>query len=179
MKKTYGLRWRSAMNSYCKVETETGKFWVACGPNGITMIHPADQPAAAFEDMHLRRTGVKPVRGDIPASCIQAVRQAAAGRAFDAVPMDISCLGGFHRKVLKALQQVPRGEVRNYAWLARRVGNPKAARAVGNAMARNPIPILIPCHRVVPSTGGTGNYGLGKEMKRDLLRREGVDVDKL
>jgi methylated-DNA-[protein]-cysteine S-methyltransferase len=125
------------------------------------MIHPADQSAAAFEDMHLRRTGVKPVRGDIPASCVQAVRQAAAGRAFDAVPMDISCLAGFHKKVLKALQQVPRGEVRTYAWLARRVGSPKAARAVGNAMARNPIPILIPCHRVVPSTGGIGNYGLG------------------
>ena len=167
------------MNNYSKVETETGKFWVACGPDGITMIHPAKQSATTFESMHLRLTGVKPERGDIPASCIHAVRQAAAGRAFDAVPMDISGLTGFQRKVLKALQQVPRGEVRTYAWLARRVGRPKAARAVGNAMARNPIPILIPCHRVVPSTGGTGNYGLGKEMKRDLLRREGVRVEEL
>jgi methylated-DNA-[protein]-cysteine S-methyltransferase len=66
--------------------------------------------------------------------------------------------------------------VQTYAWLARKAGRPRAARAVGNTMARNPIPILIPCHRVVPAAGGIGNYGLGAAVKRALLKREGVAV---
>jgi methylated-DNA-[protein]-cysteine S-methyltransferase len=107
------------------------------------------------------------------------VMEAAAGRAFNPVPLDLSSFSAFQQKVLKILQQVPRGEVRTYGWLARKAGRPKAARAVGNAMASNPIPFLIPCHRVVPAAGGVGNYGLGSRLKRELLQREGVDVDQL
>ncbi|HEY0590285.1 MAG TPA: methylated-DNA--[protein]-cysteine S-methyltransferase, partial [Thermoanaerobaculia bacterium] len=59
------------------------------------------------------------------------------------------------------------------------VGRPGAVRAVGNVMARNPIPLILPCHRVVPNQGGVGNYGWGPDMKRPLLREEGVPIDEL
>ena len=80
----------------------------------------------------------------------------------------------FQQKILRLLQTIPRGEVRTYAWLARKAGRPRAARAVGNVMAGNPVPWLLPCHRVVPSQGGVGNYAFGSKMKRDLLHREGA-----
>jgi len=166
------------MDIYCKTKTEAGEFWIGCSPAGITMISPAET-AAAFEETYRRNFGVKPRRGEIPESCIHALREAAAGRPFDAVRIDLSGLTEFQRKVLKILQQVPRGEVRTYAWLARKAGRPNAARAVGNTMARNPVPILVPCHRVVPAGGGIGSYGLGSELKRNLLSREGVAVDEL
>jgi O-6-methylguanine DNA methyltransferase len=80
--------------------------------------------------------------------------------------------------VLKTLLKVPPGEVRSYSWLARRAGFPNAARAVGSVMARNPVPFILPCHRIVPASGGIGNYGLGKELKRELLMREGFGIKK-
>ncbi len=77
------------------------------------------------------------------------------------------------------LTRIPRGQVRTYAWVARQVGRPRAVRAVANVIARNSVPFLVPCHRVVPSAGGIGNYAFGSEMKRALLKSEGVDVDEL
>jgi O-6-methylguanine DNA methyltransferase len=136
------------MHCYSEVETEIGRFRVACGPKGITAIGLAAD----------KRTDIK----------------AAAGRAYNPVPVDLSGLSEFQLKVLGLLQRVPRGEVRTYAELARKAGRPGAARAVGNTMARNPVPLLVPCHRVVPASGGIGNYGLGKARKRELLRREGA-----
>lgn len=88
---------------------------------------------------------------------------------------------GFHQKVYKALvQDVPTGSTVTYGELAELAGNPKAARAVGTAMRKNPLPIIVPCHRVVQSGGGLGGYmGHGEEgqkMKRWLLRHEGVNL---
>lgn len=167
------------MHYYAEVETEMGKLRVGCGPDGITMITLAEGPAAAFEKAYRKLCGIQPQAGKVPERYRQAVLKAAAGRVFAPVPIDLSGLSKFHLRVLKELQMVPRGEVRTYAWLARKVGRPLAARAVGNAMARNPVPFLIPCHRVVPSSGGIGNFGLGKARKRELLEREGVRVDSL
>ncbi len=90
------------------------------------------------------------------------------------VPVDLSSRSEFHQEVLRATARIPRGEVRTYGELAEIVGRPRAARAVGTAMARNPVPLLVPCHRVVPSSGGVGNYGLGKGLKAKLLAGEGV-----
>jgi len=69
--------------------------------------------------------------------------------------------------------------VRPYGWVAREIGRPRAVRAVGSALGRNPVPVLIPCHRVVRSDGHLGNYGLGVPMKRTLLDAEGVDIARL
>lgn len=82
------------------------------------------------------------------------------------------------RLTLAALLEIPRGEVRSYAWVAKEIGNPRAIRPVASAVARNPIPVLVPCHRVVRSDGFIGNFSLGgPAVKRRLLEAEGVDVD--
>lgn len=82
---------------------------------------------------------------------------------------DLGGLPPFTRAVLKITARIPYGEVRSYRWVAERLGKPKAMRAVGNALARNPIPIIIPCHRVVRSDGTLGGYALGLNWKRRLL----------
>lgn len=78
----------------------------------------------------------------------------------------------FERRCWDALQQIPYGETRTYGDIARAVGNPKGSRAVGSANHKNPIPIIIPCHRVVAAGGGLGGYGGGLELKRRLLALE-------
>jgi methylated-DNA-[protein]-cysteine S-methyltransferase len=92
------------------------------------------------------------------------------------LPYDLRLMGSpFRRQVLEALATgTHRGETIRYGELAARVGNPKAARAVGTACATNPIPIVVPCHRVLPSTGGVGNYGGGVPRKIQLLELEGA-----
>jgi methylated-DNA-[protein]-cysteine S-methyltransferase len=167
------------MHCYAEVKTEMGNLRIGWSPNGITMITLAEGSRKAFENTYRKLFGVQPQQGKIPERFKCAVIQAAAGRAFDPAPIDLSGLSQFQLKVLKELQKVPRGQVRTYSWLAGKVGRPLAARAVGNTMARNPVPFIIPCHRVVPASGGIGNFGLGKARKRELLRREGVQVERL
>ena len=167
------------MHGYAAVETEMGRLWIGYSSSGITMITLAEGSGGAFERSYRKLFGVEPQPGKLPERYRQALLKAAAGRAFEPVPVDLSGLSKFQLRVLKELQKVPRGEVCTYSWLARKAGRPKAARAVGNTMARNPLPFLIPCHRVVPSTGGVGNYGLGRVRKRELLKREGAPVEML
>ena len=91
------------------------------------------------------------------------------------MPVDLSLVHSpFRRKVLEKLEKVPRGKVVTYGGLARRAGNPRAARATGTACATNPVPLVVPCHRVVPSGGGVGSYGGGPELKEWLLKMEGA-----
>jgi methylated-DNA-[protein]-cysteine S-methyltransferase len=93
--------------------------------------------------------------------------------AFD-VPVDIKTLPGFQQLVLGELARVPYGEVTTYGGLAARIGKPKAARAVGGALHRNPVPIVLPCHRVIGASGNLVGYGGGLQRKEALLRLEGV-----
>jgi methylated-DNA-[protein]-cysteine S-methyltransferase len=81
---------------------------------------------------------------------------------------------GFYRRVLRATARVPFGEVITYSDAARRAGNARASRAAGTALGSNPIPIVVPCHRVIRTGGDVGNYGGGPEMKRFLLELEGA-----
>ncbi|MFG3493524.1 methylated-DNA--[protein]-cysteine S-methyltransferase [Streptomyces sp. NPDC047928] len=99
---------------------------------------------------------------------------AGARRRF-ALPLDWSLTSGFTRQVLRELASgVPYGAVVGYGDLARRVGQPGAAQAVGAAMGANPLPVVVPCHRVVENDGGLGGFGGGRETKRRLLALEGV-----
>lgn len=88
--------------------------------------------------------------------------------------LDVSNLTELQKKVLRETAKIPYGSVRSYGEIAKRIGRPKAARFVGATMARNPFPIIIPCHRVIGSKGRLGGYGGGLELKKRLLRLEGV-----
>lgn len=85
----------------------------------------------------------------------------------------------FQEKVWKAACEIPLGQTRSYAWIARRIGNPKAVRAVGQALKNNPYPVIVPCHRVVSSNGSLGGYARGKKKKELLLRLEKTIAGKL
>ena len=100
----------------------------------------------------------------------------ALARGRTDVPVDLRSCSTFGQEVLEAVIAIPRGEVRTYGQVAAAIGRPKAYRAVGTALARNPIPLLVPCHRVVPAAGGVGQYGLGSHRKEALLHREGAAV---
>jgi O-6-methylguanine DNA methyltransferase len=105
------------------------------------------------------------------------VRQYLQGkRTAFSLEVDLSPLTDFQRQVLIATQGIPRGEIATYAEIARKIGKPKAVRAVGQALGRNPVPIVIPCHRVIAADGSLGGYsgGGGVETKARLLQLEGV-----
>ena len=78
----------------------------------------------------------------------------------------------FEKKVLRVVTEIPVGQVRSYKWVAKRCGRPKAYRAVANALAKNPYPVFIPCHRVIQSSKKLGGYSLGGQLKEDLIKLE-------
>jgi O-6-methylguanine DNA methyltransferase len=108
----------------------------------------------------------------------ERVAAAIAGEKVE-VPADLSGTTPFQRRVLEVVRRIDRGEVRPYAWVAREAGSPKASRAVGTVMANNPVPLLIPCHRVIRNDGTTGSYAFGAGEKVGLLEGEGVSVKEL
>jgi methylated-DNA-[protein]-cysteine S-methyltransferase len=90
------------------------------------------------------------------------------------LPLDLSGGTGFQRQVWRTLQRVPYGKLRSYQWVAARVGGPRYARAVGNAVGANPLPIVIPCHRIVAQDASLGGFSGGLPTKRKLLTLEGT-----
>ncbi len=90
--------------------------------------------------------------------------------------LDLSGATAFQRKVWETTRLIPYGETKSYAWVAEQIKHPKALRAVGQALGRNPLPIIVPCHRVVASSGGLGGFTGGIEVKKRLLHLEGSDV---
>ena len=113
---------------------------------------------------------------DHPAAAQQLAEYFAGQRRDFTVPLDLRGVTAFRGLVLRELAKVPYGRTTTYAELARAVGNPKAVRAVGSACATNPLPLLIPCHRVLRSDGQLGGYRGGVQAKRYLLELEGIDV---
>jgi O-6-methylguanine DNA methyltransferase len=103
----------------------------------------------------------------------QELREYLAGRrTFFRVAVDLAGIGDFQARVLAEASRIGFGEVDSYAALARRVGHPRAARAVGNALGANPVPVIVPCHRIVRGDGTWGHYAFGGAMKTQLLRLE-------
>ncbi len=96
----------------------------------------------------------------------------AGVRTYFSVPLDLQDTGEFQARVLAHATRIPYGETSSYAELARRIGHPRASRAVGNALGANPVPILIPCHRVIRGDGSWGHYAFGAPMKTALLQLE-------
>jgi methylated-DNA-[protein]-cysteine S-methyltransferase len=126
-----------------------------------------------------------PYRDASPRSCAAIDHLAREVRAFlggedVTFPLAFAALGTrpvFQQAVLRAEHAIPRGSVSTYGLLAARLGKPTAVRAVGQALATNPFPIIVPCHRAVRSSGELGGYQGGPAMKRALLEREGVAFD--
>jgi O-6-methylguanine DNA methyltransferase len=108
----------------------------------------------------------------------ERVGAALAGQRVE-VPADLSGTTPFQERVLRVVKGIPSGQVRPYAWVAREAGSPKASRAVGTIMANNPVPLLIPCHRVIKNDGTTGSYAFGAGEKVGLLEGEGVPVEEI
>jgi O-6-methylguanine DNA methyltransferase len=166
--------------AYAPFATPLGPALVAYSSEGITALSLGLTPAE-FEAAQRRRTGrpLRPVAA-LPAALRRALERRLAGdRDAAPVPVDLRDLTPFEAAVLRKALEVPRGEVRPYGWIAREIGKPGAVRAVGSALGHNPIPLLIPCHRIVRSDGHIGQYALGSELKRRVLAFEGLDPDAL
>lgn len=167
------------VESYAALETLIGPAFVVYNDQGISALMRAPS-AADFERQFRQRFG-RSLRqvAQLPAGLRSMVYQLLSGAKRPSPRLDLRRLSEFERAVLLKVRQIPRGEVRPYAWVAREIGSPKAVRAVGSALGRNPIPLLIPCHRVVRNDGNAGEYIFGREAKRIVLAAEGVDVEAL
>jgi O-6-methylguanine DNA methyltransferase len=167
------------VESYATLETLIGPAFVAYNDHGVSALMRAPS-AADFERQFRQRYGRSLRRvAELPTWLRRLLQQPLSGAKRSAPRFDLRRLSEFERAVLLKVRQIPRGEVRPYAWVAREIGAPKAVRAVGSALGRNPLPLLIPCHRVVRNDGNAGEYIFGREAKRTLLAAEGVDVDEM
>lgn len=163
---------------YDVLDSPLGKLWVAIGPKGVTTIHYGDEPSEGELRRLVRVYGPGIVPDPKRSSALaRELHQYFAGkrRAFD-VDVDLSGLSPFQQKVLSATAKIPFGDVHTYQTVARRAGNAKASRAAGGALNSNPIPIIVPCHRVVGSNGSLVGYAGGLDVKRRLLAIEGADL---
>ncbi|MEU8590298.1 methylated-DNA--[protein]-cysteine S-methyltransferase [Streptomyces sp. NPDC048664] len=163
------------------VATDIGPLFLAATRDGLVNVvfHATDTIRDKALDRLASRLGAQPVEDPGSPLLAEAIRQLTAyfaGELRDfTLPLDWSLITGFNRQVLRELASgVPYGTVVGYGDLAGRVGQPGAAQAVGVAMGSNPLPVIVPCHRVVERDGGIGGFGGGLETKRKLLALEGV-----
>ncbi len=165
---------RSAAVTLTAVQTPIGRVYVGFKQSRIAFVGiDRGEPVAAVLEQARRRLRRPVEQGDPPPWVKSLIAEFFQTWHVDEHLVDISDLTPFEQATLKKTAQIPPGEVRSYAWVAREIGHPKAARAVGQVMARNPLPLLFPCHRVVDSSGALHDYGYGLEMKARLLRMEG------
>lgn len=144
----------------------TSLWVIAASERGVTELRLRKRSSARTENNSARAEKRR-------AAAARELSAYFAGRAKSfAARYDIGALRPFTQAVLKLTAKIPYGEVRSYEWVARKLGKPKAARAVGNALARNPVPIIIPCHRVVRTDGNIGGFALGSAWKKRLLNME-------
>jgi O-6-methylguanine DNA methyltransferase len=167
-------------DEYTTVPSPIGPVYVAWNGRGVSTIAAAGDPAA-FESRFRAEVG-RPIRpaASVPARLQRAIERRLAGDRRAKIELDLRGRTEFERAVWSKAQEIPRGEVRPYGWIAAEIGRPKAVRAVGSALGHNPIPLVIPCHRVVRSDGLIGQYSLGgPSNKRTMLAAEGLDPDEL
>ena len=162
--------------AYGTLDSPLGTLIVAVTPRGVVRIaYPGEGEEQVLEEL---ADGISPRVLRAPERTDDARRELDAyfrgmRHDFD-LPIDWSLVHGFTRGVLQATARVPFGSVATYGEVAASAGSPRAYRAAGNALHINPIPIVVPCHRVVPASGGIGKYGGGEERKEYLLDLEGA-----
>jgi O-6-methylguanine DNA methyltransferase len=164
---------------YTTTDSPLGPVYIAWSAEGMTLAMRA-LDAAIFTREAREILGRSVTPGDPPERIARGARAWLAGERSDDLRFDLRQLTPFERAVLMKTREIPRGEVRPYGWIAREIGHPGATRAVGTALAHNPVPLFIPCHRVVRSDGHIGRYSMGGEgAKRVVLTYEGVNVDEI
>lgn len=171
---------RGAPVSLSTVQTPIGRLYVGFREERIAYIG-IERCGESFEDVRARveaRLRCPCVASDPPQWLRRTLESYFRTWHVDDALLDITGLTAFEQAALRAAAQIPPGEVRSYSWVASRIGRPRAARAVGQVMARNPVPLLFPCHRVVDASGDLHNYGYGVEMKAKLLRMEGYRFER-
>lgn len=156
---------------YDYFESAIGPVVVTFNPTGVSSLDTVE----GFEESGADRLGRTLMRAEAPSAWAGQIPEAIERGAPGLLPVDLSSVTDFQAQVLLATATIPKGEVRPYGWVAREISRPKAVRAVGSAVARNPIPLIIPCHRVVRTDGHIGNYSLGgPHNKVELLTHEGA-----
>ncbi len=165
---------------YAPIETPLGQAFVAWNGRGVSWVGRAEDGttfAARFR-AEVRRDIER--AGAVPDRLHRAIARRVAGDRRVRIPLDLRGHTAFEVSVWMKALEIPHGEVRPYGWIAAEIGKPKAVRAVGTALAHNPVPLVVPCHRVVRSDGMIGQYSLGgPENKRTILSAEGADPDEL
>jgi O-6-methylguanine DNA methyltransferase len=165
---------------YASIETPLGQAFVAWNGRGVSWIGRA-RDGAEFEARFRADVG-RDIAGtdELPERLRRAIARRIAGDRRVRIPLDLRGHTPFEVAVWMKALEIPRGEVRPYGWIAAEIGRPKAVRAVGTALGHNPVPLIVPCHRVVRSDGMIGQYSLGgPENKRTILTEEGADPDEL
>lgn len=154
-------------------DSPIGPVWIAWSTRGVTALSPLFS-TATFDDFVERHRRATYQTTALPSELLDGVANALDTGDARGVTVDMTGLGDFQQSVLEACATIPLGQVRPYGWIASEIDNPGSVRAVGTALGHNPIPLIVPCHRVVKSDGSVGNYAFGPEMKHDLLVREGA-----
>jgi O-6-methylguanine DNA methyltransferase len=165
---------------YAPVASPLGPVFVAWNGRGVSWVAPAED-AASFEARFTERVG-RPIgrAAALPERLARAIGRRLAGDRRARIDLDLRGHTPFEVAVWTKALEIPRGEVRPYGWIAAEIGRPKAVRAVGTALAHNPVPLVVPCHRVVRSDGMIGQYSMGgPEAKRRVLAAEGLDTREL
>jgi methylated-DNA-[protein]-cysteine S-methyltransferase len=161
--------------AYAETDSPIGELIIFVTPRGLLRVKYADEPIDGVLAEVAARVSPRILRA--PSRTDEARRElesyfALRRRAFN-VPIDWSLVRGFSAGILRQTARIPFGDVRSYGQVAAQAGSPRAARAAGNALGRNPIPIVVPCHRVLHADGGLGGYSGGLDRKRYLLALEG------
>jgi O-6-methylguanine DNA methyltransferase len=167
-------------DDYAVIRSPIGDLRVAWNGRGVSEVAGAPDDAT-FERRFHARTGRRARRvAELPADLSRRIGRRLAGDRRVRIDLDLRGATPFEQAVWMKALEIPRGEVRPYGWIAAEIGRPKAVRAVGTALGHNPVPLIVPCHRVVRSDGMIGQYSLGgPENKRTILSEEGADPDQL
>jgi O-6-methylguanine DNA methyltransferase len=167
-------------DDYTIIDSPVGPLRVAWNGRGVSEVSGATDDAA-FEARFHARTGRRARRvAALPADLARKIERRLAGDRHNRIDLDLRGTTAFEQAVWRKALEIPRGEVRPYGWIAAEIGRPKAVRAVGTALGHNPVPLIVPCHRVVRSDGMIGQYSLGgPENKRTILAEEGAGPDEL
>jgi O-6-methylguanine DNA methyltransferase len=167
-------------DEWAELPSPLGPIAVAWNGLGVSWIDRADDPEAFAERFTVRVRRPLNRAAAVPERLAKAVAARLGGDRRVRIPLDLRGRTPFEVAVWMKALEIPRGEVRPYGWIAAEIGRPKAVRAVGTALAHNPVPLVVPCHRVVRSDGSIGQYSLGgPAAKRTILAAEGLDPDEL